>query len=186
MQYHLIPVTQRTYHIVDEKGKVYNKKPKSKKKCHEQISAIESRKHEKKQTKGAGLTLSKMFQNAWVLPTRVEICEIDQVVPYKFQQIAHQFFHQVRVPHPMLQGARRIPNGQQVPNQVYLLNNTPQDRNILQLPYRILLRTTTGEVAAIAIEKEDTFNTLCAVLIQTTDNPQHPIVDRYAIEQHPV
>jgi hypothetical protein len=169
MPYSLIQATQRTYFIVDDKGKVYNKKPKSKKKCQKQIEAIEARKHSKS-ISGRGLTLSKAYHDAWILPIRIEVCEISQVDLIKYRQImnangiADYYVHE--------------------PKQRYFYSYEEiVPVKALKLPYRIYIQDIYRRGGIWFIENKNDFEILCQVSELT--GTQKTIVQRLEIEQQP-
>ncbi len=55
MPYYILQISPKGFVLVDEKGHLYNHTPHSKKKCQDQMKAIEANKHSKTKIKGSGL-----------------------------------------------------------------------------------------------------------------------------------
>jgi len=147
-------------------------------------------KGKKKSMRGKGLTASKAYVDSWVTPVRVHIIEIFDIDERRFEQFVHEHnLSRARQANSMLTNSVRIPNsGNSEPNEIYFLNmHNRSHRTALQLPYRILLQTTTQKVLAICFAKKETFDQMAGEIIeQTLADPEHPVYDEYDIEQHPV
>lgn len=174
MPFHLFPVAKNSFIIFDEKGRIYNHEPKNKKECAMQIKEI-----------GKGLTMSKAYQKSWIIPTRVQVCEVENIIPSRFLNFASKHKLLREAPNPMLEGSFKIGHS---PPQVYLQRDVEHAKKLkmFQLPYRIILKSDMGEIGMIALEDKDVFEKYCEELIQTTANPSSPVVSTYEIEQHPV
>lgn len=72
--------------------------------------------------------------------------------------------------------------------QVYLQKdaNIAKKLKMFQLPYRIILKSSMGEIGMIALDNKDLFEKYCDELIHLTTNEEAPMVERYEIEQNPV
>ncbi|MBS1738474.1 MAG: hypothetical protein JSS98_17980 [Bacteroidetes bacterium] len=271
MPYSIIQIEPRKYILVDDKGNIYNSTPHSKKKCQQQIKAIEANKRSHKDIKGGGapitprtphdmfyvengyyplwyfqrilglnyqeaqhrfhnqaevlrriatghivdtgdpddygagfkkrnknsskkklkangggLTLSKLYHNSWIIPIRVEVCEIfDVMEPHLIHHFPRMpianYFHEAPQP-----GIVRVPNEDQQLFTIHFFGDDPQNENILQAPYRLLMTLTNGRRGGLALDNKQVFDDLIAFISHyCVTDPYHPRIRRYEIEQHP-
>ena len=153
MPFNLVPISSKKNILIDEKGLVYDYSP-------------------KKKLSGKGLTMSKAFLDSWVLPVRVEVCEIshiDEMRYVHFIQDNHISIHYTHLPRQ----AYYYHFGELVPVKA------------LKLPYRIYVCSTNSRGGIWYMEDKTDFNRLCQISAQAKQMDRDTIVQFASIEQHP-
>ena len=131
-----------------------------------------------KRTKGSGLTLSRMYHKSWILPVRVQVCQIDRINRAGWAQVMREY--------PTIMTA--LTNAS--PHQLYrYVGGTPAPpflRTALQLPYRIILTSTDGQSEFWFVEDESEFTRLSKIFVRARADNRDDRVVNTIIEQHPV
>jgi hypothetical protein len=127
----------------------------------------------KKKSKGAGLTLSRLYHNSWLIPTRVQVVTIRNVIRAQYQNtlyrlgIVEQF---TRLP-------RRIyyfPEGEAAPAAA------------LQFPFRIIIVTTLGGSGTWYVEDENEYRILVRAFAHCRNPPSDLVEINNDFIQEPV
>lgn len=130
----------------------------------------------KKTIAGSGLTISKMYHDSWILPVKVQVCQIDRIVPELFNTLSERYSLRslvARATSPPFQ-VYQYPEGAQVP------------RKALQLPYRIVLTTQVGGRQTWYIEDQNEFAQLAKLFVKARSRNDDERVINSIIEQQPV
>ena len=129
----------------------------------------------KKTISGAGLKMSKMYLDSWILPVRVQVCEISKVNEGEYSKIVREneiIFHYVHLP-----------------KQKYFYNfGTLVSPKLLQLPYRIYIQTQDHPVRGGIwyIENEADFQRYCRLFAHSIEGEDmQSNIKIFDIEQQP-
>jgi len=205
MPYYIYQVSPKGFFLLDEKGRMYNKKPQSLQKCQNQRKAIEVNKHSKSRNlnkiKGGGGVMSHFLEEddpllkwikdnvsveafAWLFfPPEIEICEIRNVDWIKLIRFAEDSLVPILPNHSGLAGATRVDTSIEDSKIFMFKASENPSTDILKAPFRILLTTTTGSIGAIAIRDKEDFITLVEQIGKLTKDPLSDVGDPYIVSQ---